>query len=746
MTGSRLQAILASSLDSLLEGIQIIDPEWRYLYVNARAAEHGHTSPEALVGRTLMECYPGIEKTPLFKRFQHVMKKREPSRFRTEFDYREGERGVFELRVTPVPEGICIFTLDVSEEERAQGSLACREEELRIIGNNVQDMLLLASPKGRLLYVNPAFERLLGYPRDALHELDVKSFVHSEDIAKLTHWQHVVRAEFRVQCSNGTWVWVEGSSEILNHSPDGLVVGVIRDVTERRIMEQTLKSNDERTCFAMSAARMGVWELDDSSKAIWWSESLEDVCRVGRGQRPKTWDDFVDRVHPDDLPRLLAAVQESRDSGSDFHTEFRFIPPDGKTIWLQGWGRFAYDETNTPKRLLGVSIDVTERRAIEAQFRQAQKAEAIGRLAGGVAHDFNNLLTVITGFGEFVAAEFQKDDPRRQDIGEVLAAAGRAKALTRQLLAFSRKQVMQPTLVSLNSVVAGMERMLARLIGEDVQVETRLSSDPGLVFIDVHQIEQVIANLVVNARDAMPSGGALTIETFAQSFQQPYSTREFVLPSGRYIVLSVTDTGTGMDEQTRSKVFEPFFTTKGTKGTGLGLASVYGSVKQLDGFINVYSEVGHGTTFKIYFPRRDGRANSLLIDETSEPVKGSERILVVEDEDSVRTLIVRMLTQLGYQTIVAESPGEACLLVEGGQASFDLLLTDVVMPHMNGVELVERIRRLHPGTRVLFVSGYSQDSLSAFRIANPMTNLLQKPFDIHALADAVRRGLASVPV
>jgi nitrogen-specific signal transduction histidine kinase/CheY-like chemotaxis protein len=388
---------------------------------------------------------------------------------------------------------------------------------------------------------------------------------------------------------------------------------------------------------------------------------------------------------------------------------------------------------------------MTERRTLENQFRQAQKMEAVGRLAGGVAHDFNNLLTVILSYTDMLMEDVSPRDTRAEDLSEIRKAAVAAASLTRQLLAFSRQQVIEPRLLNLNDVVASSEKMLRRLIGEDIDVQTTLSSVPLTVLIDPGQLEQVMMNLAVNARDAMPTGGRLTLETANVTLDADYARDHWPMTAGNFAMLAVSDIGCGMDEQTRSRMFEPFFTTKGAgQGTGLGLATVYGIVQQSNGSISVYSEPGKGTCFKIYFPLLDEAPEQYAAKRVSEATPtGTETILLAEDATAVRVAARQILERFGYTVLEAANGADALSAAQHG-AAIDLLLTDVVMPEMSGRELVDRFAKLRPETRVLFMSGYTDDAIVRHGVLGPGTAYLQKPFSPDTLGRKVREVLDSV--
>ncbi|HJQ68176.1 MAG TPA: response regulator [Blastocatellia bacterium] len=403
-----------------------------------------------------------------------------------------------------------------------------------------------------------------------------------------------------------------------------------------------------------------------------------------------------------------------------------------------------YDSEHALSGLCSISTDVTESKVLEEQLRQAQKMEAIGRLAGGVAHDFNNLLTAIIGYSQIVLASLGPNDMLRKEVEEIQKAGKRASALTSQLLAFSRRQVLQPSVIDLNVVVGNTTKMLRRLIGEDIHLETILSPELGRVKIDPGQIEQVIMNLAVNARDAMPAGGKLTIETNNAPLDEAYVREHITVEPGRYVMLAVTDTGLGMNSETRSHIFEPFFTTKEKgMGTGLGLSMVYGIVKQSGGNIWVYSEPGQGTTFRIYLPQvEEAEEAASQLDDAEYLPRGTETVLLVEDEQAVRDLSARILRELGY-TVFEASNGEEALAISNERAhgEIQLLLTDVVMPQMSGKLLTDLVKAARPGIRILFSSGYTDNALVHHGSLAPGTAFLQKPFSPGALARKVREVL-----
>jgi PAS domain S-box-containing protein len=427
-------------------------------------------------------------------------------------------------------------------------------------------------------------------------------------------------------------------------------------------------------------------------------------------------------------------------------TEQTFWRADGTSFPAECWSHPICQDGRVVG-LVVTFIDITERKQLERQFLQSQKMEAVGRLAGGVAHDFNNLLTIINGYCELLIGGLHSDDPLRNHLEQIFKAGQRAAGLTRQLLAFSRKQVMVPEVIDLGALLAEMEKMISRLIGEDIELKLSAQPDLWTVKVDPGQIEQVIMNLVINARDAMPEGGKLTIEMANVELDEHFTRLHPETPPGQYLLIAVSDTGTGMDEATRARVFEPFFTTKGPeKGTGLGLATAYGIIKKSGGRIDVYTELGRGTTFKIYLPHDRGwgphqRSPSLHL--VHQP--GKETVLLVEDEEGVRNLAKLVLQMQGYTVLEARNGGEGLLLCRQHQGPIHIMLTDVVIPHMSGPALAEYLAPLRPDMKVLFLSGYTDDAIVHHGVLAQGTPFLQKPFMPAALAKKVREVLDQEP-
>jgi two-component system, cell cycle sensor histidine kinase and response regulator CckA len=417
----------------------------------------------------------------------------------------------------------------------------------------------------------------------------------------------------------------------------------------------------------------------------------------------------------------------------------------GEPRWFQTVKVPLLGSDGETRQVLGVATEITQRKHLEDQFRQAHKMEAVGRLAGGVAHDFNNVLTIIRAQTEFLLADLTADDPRRADVREIQGAADRAATFTRQLLAFSRRQLLQPEVLDLNAVITGMEMMVRRLVGEDVVLLTKLDRDLPRVWADPGQLQQVLMNLAVNSRDAMPQGGTLLVETGVVDLDEQYPRQHPGAKAGRHVVLVVTDTGCGMDQATRSRIFEPFFTTKEAgKGTGLGLSTVYGIVKQSGGHIWVYSEVGRGTTFKLYFPPHYGAVKAREPEPVAAPVVGTgATILLVEDELPVRNAVRRLLERHGYQVLEAANGHDALSLIAASSAEIRLVVSDMVMPGMGGMELANRLRTISPNVPVLLMTGYTEEAIARTGERRHDELIIEKPFSQHTILEKVRGALAA---
>ncbi len=522
-----------------------------------------------------------------------------------------------------------------------------------------------------------------------------------------------------------------------------------REITERRQAEKQLRKSESQLAQAQQIARMGSWEWDLEKNQVTWSEETRRLYGRQPGDEGASMDLYVqERIHPDDRARVNQIMAEALRTRQPFICDHRIVLPDGTERIMQGRGEILLNTRGEPVKLFGIVQDITEaKRAQEAlhrseeQLRQSQKMEAVGQLAGGVAHDFNNLLTVISGYCALAVQVGDKAAPVRKHIDEIQKSAERAASLTGQLLAFSRKQVLRPRVLQLNDVVRGMEKMLRRLIGEDVELSTSYETALGNTLADPSQIEQVIMNLAVNARDAMPRGGKLTIKTSNVVIDQKSIARNRTLEIGQYVLVAISDSGVGMTDEVKSHLFEPFFTTKGLgKGTGLGLATCYGIICQSGGDIRVYSEPNSGTTFKIYLPCTDAVPEPAAFSPSEYLSTGTESVLVVEDDPAVRRLTVTILRNCGYQVEESGNAFEALILLKRNPR-FDLVISDVIMPQMSGKELHDQIKSQLPHIRVLLMSGYTDDALAHHGVLDESLAFLEKPFSPSKLARKIREVL-----
>jgi PAS domain S-box-containing protein len=554
------------------------------------------------------------------------------------------------------------------------------------------------------------------------------------------------RATFRLLLPDGGMRHVETIAEAVRDE-DGRTfrtVGAIQDVSERRHVYEVLRLDQDRFQLALQATGLGFWDWDRHTDIVQFLPAGKRLLGLDPNEMPQRFEAWVDRLHPDDRERVLAAARACLEGRQpEFALEFRLRHEDGTDRWIYTSGVIVRDATGRPTHLIGCHLNITERKQLEEQFRQAQKMEAVGRLSAGIAHDFNNLLTVISGYAELVAEALGPSHRSRADLGEIQAAAASAAGLTRQLLAFSRRQVLQPQILDLNDVLRRVELLLRRVIGEDITLTLNLSA-LGRVNADPGQMEQVIMNLAVNARDAMPNGGQLTIETADVTLDDVFVAQHRGATAGRHVLVAISDTGRGMDDVTRVHLFEPFFTTKPSdKGTGLGLATVYGIVKQSRGSIWVYSELGKGTTFKIYLPIAAGAAEPSPPPVDVQALRGTETVLVVEDQVDVRGVIEKTLSRYGYTLIAAANGPEAIATAQEYQGPIDVMLTDVVLPGASGREIAKQVIASHPSVRVLYMSGYTDDVIVQHGVLEPGLAFVQKPFTGDGLARRIREVLAA---
>lgn len=523
------------------------------------------------------------------------------------------------------------------------------------------------------------------------------------------------------------------------------ILSLVQDVTVREQAKQALQESEERFRATFEQAAVGLAHLGLDGRWLRVNQKLCDI--IGYSFEELSQLTLPQLIYADDLDTNREQARRLVvDEIQTYSLEQRYTRKDSSLVWVNVTVSLLRDASGQPKYFIGVVEDITERKQLEEQYRHAQKMEAVGRLAGGIAHDFNNLLTVINGYSELALHGLTEFDPLQKSIREIRKAGERAARLTHQLLAFSRQQILQPEILDLHEVITDISKMLTRLIGEDIELVIITKAGLHRVKADPGQIEQVVMNLAVNARDAMPQGGKLTIDLANVELADDFARRHLRLAPGSYVRLAISDTGVGMDKRTLSRIFEPFFTTKEQgKGTGLGLATVYGIVNQSGGSILVYSEPGWGTTFKIYLPQIKEVSESTSVSLPQEhPSQRGETILLVEDEPGVRNLVRDTLKEDGYIVLEASNSAEALLLCEQHPGQIHLLFTDVVMPGLSGRQLAERLLPLRPELKILYMSGYTDDAIVRHGVLEPGVAFLHKPFTPQILARKVREVLDEI--
>ena len=640
----------------------------------------------------------------------------------------------------------------VAEREASARRQSESEDRYRSVVEAATDAIVTIDTASRVRFANSAVKDIFGYTPDELigRDLDVLIPASFRPLHKAGLARYVATGKPTVDWKamrltglhkDGHEIPLEISFGVRNEGSERVFTGIIRDISDQQAAARALREAEERMGFALAASRVGTWEVDVATGASTWSTIQEELHGITPGSYGGTLQAFIDKIHPDDRQQVQDAIQQALQQNTDSNLLYRTTWPDGSVHWISGIGRSFYDVDGAPTRAAGIALDVTERRALEEQYRQSQKMEAVGQLAGGVAHDFNNLLTVIQSYGCMLRDDIKPNSEAAANLAEVLSAADRAAALTRQLLAFSRGQVLAPKALSLAESLQSVEPMLRRLIGEHVSIVVRAPREVGNIVADPSEIEQVILNLAINGRDAMLDGGTLTLEITNVDLDTTYQRIHGIAATGPYVMLAVSDTGIGMDKAIAARVFEPFFTTKPPgKGTGLGLSTVYGIVTRNGGTVAVYSEPNRGTTFKVYFPRTEADVETINVAAPTEAPAGVETLLLVEDDPAIRTIATRILTTAGYRVISAGSPAEALYIAETN-TNIDLLFTDVVLPEMSGRGLAEKLSERLPAIKVLYMSGYTDDMVVRTGVLERDTLFLQKPFSQGALLRKVREAL-----
>ena len=622
-----------------------------------------------------------------------------------------------------------------------------REELFRLISENAADMIAVVDMQGNRIYNSLSYERVLGYSPEELKATSPFEQIHPEDREYVQKAASVAKQsgmgqtlEYRIRHKDGTWRVLESTASVIR-TPKGVpekMVIINRDITARKDAAESVRTSEAAFRSMVEDAPYGIARVDSAGGLIRVNPALQRMLGY-EGQEALLNTNlgigaFVDQSEFSRMKTQLETTGELKDAQIELRRK------DGAPITIRCSGRLTRHAPGATACFDLFAEDITEKRVLERQLQMASKMEAIGRLSGGIAHDFNNLLGVMIGYSQLFKRKLDPQSPLLEYAEEIQKAGERAASLTRQLLAFSRQQILSPAVLNLNELVLDMQRMLPRLLGEDVAVSTRLSPDLAMVKADRSQIEQIIMNLAVNARDAMPTGGRLRIETGNVKLDQLYARQHAGAKPGDYVMLAVIDSGTGIDQETLTHIFEPFFTTKEVgKGTGLGLATVYGVVKQSEGYIWVDSEPGKGAAFQIYLPQVHDAPQTVPVGPASAgTAQGTETILLVEDADSLRKLTLTFLESNGFRVLVAADANEAIRLEATHTGEIHLLLTDVIMPGLNGSALAEKLQPRHPEMRVLYMSGYTDSFIAAHGVLDPGKALLHKPFTEENLVKKVR--------
>jgi two-component system cell cycle sensor histidine kinase/response regulator CckA len=636
---------------------------------------------------------------------------------------------------------------------RIRRQLLEREQLFRLIGENAADLIAVVDMDGNRIYNSVSYERALGYTLTELKNSPGFDQIHPDDRAQIQEAGAEARRtgkgktlEYRMRHKDGSWRVLESTSSVIlgpKGVPEKLVI-VSRDVSDRKQAIEALRQSEASFRSLVEGAPYGIYRAATDGQFLRVNPALERMLKYTDSgellEKNLRTDVFRNPTDFDRLVELLGSEGEFKD------VEVEWKRKDSKSITVRCSGRHLNESLQAASVFEVFAEDVTERRALEKQLSMAAKMEAVGRLSGGIAHDFNNLLGVIIGYSQVLLRKLDPNSPLREHAEEVEKAANRAVSLTRQLLAFSRQQILTLAVVDLNTLVSDMQKMLPRLIGEDVAIDIDLDPNLGRIKADQGQIEQVVMNLAVNARDAMPDGGRLQVETGNRELDELYCNEHPGAKPGRYIMLAVTDSGAGMTAQTLAHIFEPFFTTKEVgKGTGLGLATVYGIVKQSGGYIWVDSSPGIGSCFQIYLPRVEESVSKAAAEVPTDNLGGTETILLVEDADALRKLARSFLVDHGFQVMVASNGEEAVRVAERHGRPIDLLVTDVVMPGMNGRALADRLLAKQPKLKVLYISGYTDSFIAGHGVLEEGTFLLHKPFTEEVLIRKVRDVLDGRP-
>ena len=750
-----------AALEAVSNGVVITDAQGAILWVNAAFTRMtGYSSVEA-IGQNPRLLKSGEHSTAFYKELWSAITSGQSWTGEMTNRRKDGSAYVEEQTITPVldaggkPAYFIAVKQDRTLRRRADDALRRSEERYRLLAENISDVIGLYDLGMNAVYVSPSVLQLLGYTPDEVigrpmmdqlapgsRDLAMRVFREEVEIERSGRADPARSRtlELEVSCKDGSTAWTESRLTAVRDSSGSLTgfIAVSRDITERRRVAETLRETSQTLRTLIDASVLAIVALDRDGHVTLWNNAAARLFGWSAQE-------VLGRPLPTIPEDRRAEYEDGRarsHAGENVVYETQRCRKDGSLVDVLRSIAAIFDAQGELVGSMGILVDITERKQLEEQLRQAAKMEGIGRLAGGIAHDFNNLLTVIGGRSHLLLSQLPAGHAMRRDLLLIQQTGDRAAALTRQLLAFSRKQTLAPVVIKLNEIVSGMRTLLERVLGEDVDIIMDLDPSLGHVTADPGQLEQVILNMAVNARDAMPAGGQLTLETRHVDVDSTHARQKVELTPGAYDVLSISDTGLGMDAATVARAFEPFFTTKAVgKGTGLGLATAYGIVKQSGGHITVYSEPGSGTTFVIYLPRTEASESASVAAEEAAARRGTEVVLLAEDDANLRALTRDILASEGYTVLESQDVEDAIRIAERQDGTIHLLVTDVVMPHMSGRALADAVMRIRPDVKVLYMSGYTDDAIVHHGVLDPGTALLQKPFTPAALAHKAREVL-----
>jgi PAS domain S-box-containing protein len=750
---SNLSRRLAETLENIGDAFFMLDEDWRFTYLNSKAEELMERKREAIMGRRIDDEFSEYSGSTFDTEYSRAFETGQTVRFNA--SYSPLDR-TFRVNAHPTLDGLAVYFSDITEEQRQTDQLRLLEAAVE----QISDIIIITEPvtqdalgNARIIYVNDAFQRRTGFTREetigqtpSILQGPKTERSELERIQNAYETHKAARTKLINYTKSGKEFWVEIDLVPLTDQAGlpTLFVMTERDITDSHLAEVELSVSEARFRLITKATKNAVWDWNIRAGDFWWSEGLLEQFGHHPDPDAKVPSIWRENVHPDDL-RGIEELFDKLTLGEvpAIHATYRFRRGDGSWAHVDDNAFPIKDEKGRVIRVLGSMTDISERVEMEDRLRQSQKLESLGQLTGGVAHDFNNLLAIIMGNTEMLQDGLGEANPLRRFANASAVATDRAAELTNRLLSFSRKQMLRPQVLDINAVVIDFEEMLRRTLGADIDIEVKVYDDLWPAEIDLAQLEAALLNLANNARDAMPNGGSLTIETANVVLDSTYVSNEFDLPAGQYILVAVSDTGNGISKDQINQVFQPFFTTKAIgQGTGLGLSMVHGFVKQTGGHVRIYSEVDEGTTVKMYFSRYIGDQTTHNDTAEYKPLlQGHETILVVEDDDLILQQLMAQLLGLGYR-VIAASAGPPALDILLARSDVDLLLTDVILPGgMNGRQIADAALAIHPSLKVLFTSGYSENAIVHHGRLDSGVNFLGKPYRRSELAAKVREVL-----